>query len=314
MPPSTVSQALPGIKDHYIPEEDFPLSLTPEVTLLGNYFFNLFLIQGEKKSALFETGISGITDRVIGQIESLGAAPDFLIPSHPHSDHITGLPGLAERFPRAEILTAAGAAEFIFHPKAGPLLIQEDRFMSLGLERLGIRPGRPSLEKVPDLFASRVIRNRTEIDLGGLCLELIPVAGHSPGNLMGLIRKENILFCSDSLGFHFPGRGFWPLFFTGADAYLQSLEFIQTLNPTLICPAHQGPLKAAEAKNGIQEAIASTHAAIQRINTPLVSDDDLAMELFQESYRDEFTLYTQKNIENCSRLLIKRAREFREQK
>ena len=313
MPPSVVSQALPGIREHYIPENEFPIPLTPGVTLLGNYFFNLFLVRGEKKSALFETGISGITDRVIAQLESLEAAPDFLIPSHPHSDHITGLPGLAERFPRAEILSANGAAEFVSHPKAGPLLIQEDRFMSLGLKKMGIEPGRPSLDKIPDLSGSRVIQGRTEIDLGGLTLELIPVAGHSPGNLMGLIREENILLCSDSLGFHFPGRGFWPLFFTGAELYLQGLEFIQTLNPDIICPAHQGPLRGEAAGKGIRQAIAATHKAIQRVRTTRLPDENLAMKLFRESYKDEFTLYTEENILNCSRLLIRRARDFQVQ-
>ncbi|WP_022667766.1 MBL fold metallo-hydrolase [Desulfospira joergensenii] len=299
------------MKDHLIPENEFPMVLTPGVTLLGNYFFNLFLVRGKKKSALFETGISGIVDRVIDQLESLGVEPDYLIPSHPHSDHITGLPGLAERFPKAEILSAAGAAEFVTHPKAGPLLINEDRFLSLSLEKMGIMPGRPSLERIPDLSGSRVIPGRTEIDLGGTLLELIPVSGHSPGNLMGRVRQEKILLCSDSLGFHFPGRGFWPLFFTGAETYLQTLDLIRDLSPDIICPAHQGPLKGEAAQKGIQEAMETTHAVIRRVKASRLPDKDLVMDLFRESYKDEFTLYTQENIKNCSYLLIKRARDFR---
>ena len=308
----TENPTLQGIKTYLIPEDKFPLSLSPGVTLLGNYFFNLSLVRGQKKSALFETGISGITDQVISQLEHLGVEPDFLIPSHPHSDHITGLPGLAERYARAEVLSASGAAEFVSHPKAGPLLLREDRFMSQRLEKMGILPGRPSLEKIPDLSGSRVIRDRTAVDLGSLTLELIPIGGHSPGNLMGWVREENILLSSDSLGFHFPGRGFWPLFFTGADLYLQGLQLIQSLDPDMICPAHQGPLKGEAAKKGIEEAMAATHAAIRRVKTAKLSDEALAMELFRESYKDEFTLYTEENIQNCSRLLIKRVRDLQE--
>ncbi len=295
---------------YYIPPDRFPMELCPGVTMLGNYFFNLFLVRGSQKSALFETGISGIIDSVILQLEDLGVEPDYLVLSHPHSDHITGLTGLCKRFPKAEIITAKGAQEFVSHPKAGPLLLREDGFMSLGLEKKGIRPGRPPLETVPDLKGARTVEETTRLDLGNLDLELIPVQGHSPGNLMGWVESTRVLFCSDSLGFHFPGRGFWPLFFTGADTYLKGLDRIRDLDPRILCPAHQGPLKEKAVPQKIQESIETTLEAIKRINTTDLSDEDLALEMFQESYKDEFTLYTQDNIKNCARLLIKRAREF----
>jgi glyoxylase-like metal-dependent hydrolase (beta-lactamase superfamily II) len=297
------------MKAHYIPEDRFPMRITPHVTLLGNYFFNLFLVTGRNRSALFETGISGCVDDVIRQLERLDVSVDYLIPSHPHTDHITGLPGLMKRFPKAEILTAAGAKEFITHPKAGPLLLQEDAFMSKGLARMGILPGRPALETIPDLHHARVIETAYSLDLGHVTLELMTVKGHSPGNLMGFIRKEKILFCSDSLGFHFPGRGFWPLFFTGADAYLSTLEFIQGLDPKIVCPGHQGPLEETTAKQGIISAIDSTVETIRRVKETRLSDQELAQKMFDQSYKDEFTLYTPRNIQNCTGLLIKRARQ-----
>jgi 2-aminobenzoylacetyl-CoA thioesterase len=88
--------------DPNIPPPVFPMPLSARVTVLGNYFINLFLIKGDSKTALFETGISGIIDTVIFQLEALGVIPDYLILSHPHSDHTTGLPGLMERFPKCQ--------------------------------------------------------------------------------------------------------------------------------------------------------------------------------------------------------------------
>lgn len=296
------------MKAHYIPEDKFPIRLTPHVTLVDNYFFNLFLVTGKNGSALFETGISGCVDEVIRQLDRLDVSVDYLIPSHPHTDHITGLPGLMKRFPKAEIFAAAGAKEFITHPKAGSLLVKEDAFMSKGLSRMGISPGRSPLETIPDLHDAHVIETAFALDLGQVTLELITVKGHSPGNLMGFIRKEKILFCSDSLGFHFPGRGFWPLFFTNADDYLSTLEFIKAFNPDILCPGHQGPLEKAAAKEGIITAINSTVDTIRQIKETRLSDQDLAQRLFDQSYKDEFTLYTQRNIQNCTDLLIKRAR------
>ena len=86
------------MKAHTILQEKFPMEITPHVRMLGNYFFNLFLVTGQHKSALFESGISGGVDGVIAQLNALGISPDYLVPSHPQSDHITGLPGLMAQF------------------------------------------------------------------------------------------------------------------------------------------------------------------------------------------------------------------------
>lgn len=289
-------------------ETGFPMPLSSRVIVLGNYFINLFLVTGDNETALFETGISGITDAVISQLEALGAAPDYLIMSHPHSDHATGLPGLMARFPDAVVLAGEGAREFITHPKAGPLMLAEDAFMSKGLLHRGITPGRPPIDTVPDLSDARAVTNKTVLDLGGVTLELKPVSGHSPGNIIA--RVQDIVFCSDSLGFHFPGRGFWPLFFTGVEAYLSTQAYIQDLAPAVICPAHQGPLKNDAAAGGIQAAIDATHSFIERVTRTRLSDQKLFAQLLAESYRDEFTLYTKENIANCNQLLVKRARQF----
>ncbi|MCF8112592.1 MAG: MBL fold metallo-hydrolase, partial [Desulfotignum sp.] len=146
------------------------------------------------------------------------------------------------------------------------------------------------------------------LDLGGVQLELIPVTGHSPGNILG--RVQDILFCSDSLGFHFPGRGFWPLFFTGAAEFLATLENIKAMAPAIVCPAHQGPLKDQAARKGILAAIDAAHGFIRRVTQTRLSDRELNLQLLAESYRDEFTLYTRENIQNCNQLLVKRARQL----
>jgi 2-aminobenzoylacetyl-CoA thioesterase len=298
------------MKAHTIPQEKFPMEITPHVRMLGNYFFNLFLVTGQNKSALFESGVSGGVDHVIAQLNALGIFPDYLVPSHPHSDHITGLPGLMEQFPRARVVMAKGARTFITHPKAGPLLIKEDAFMSKRLEQMGIPPGRPPLETIPDIREARIVEKETSLDLGGgIVLDLIQVQGHSPGNLIGFVKKDRVLFSADSLGFHYPGRGFCPLFFTNAQAYVAAIDQIQTLAPRIICPAHQGPLVAAAASQGIEAAREITLTTLRRIKESSLSEKELAQQLFTQQYLDEFTLYTRENILNCMHLLIKRAQD-----
>lgn len=287
---------------------DYPMPLSSRVTVLGNHTINLFLVQGDRKTALFEVGISGVVDTVIQQLDHLGAVPDFLIASHPHSDHITGLPGLMQRFPAAQVVAGAGAAKFISHPKAGSLMLAEDAFISKALAARGITPGRPPIDTVPDLSDAWEVSDTVVLELGGLDLELFPVQGHSPGNILG--RTLDILFCSDSLGFHFPGKGFWPLFFTGAKEYLATQAQIQAMAPTIVCPGHLGPLQHQAATAGIQAGIDAARHFIERVTRTSLTDHQLEARLFKESYRDEFTLYTRENIVNCNRLLIKRARQM----
>ena len=80
--------------------DPFPRLLTDGLWVLGNYYFNLYLVKGEQASALIEVGISAVVDDVIRQLEVLQVSPTFLVVTHPHADHITGLPGLREGFHR----------------------------------------------------------------------------------------------------------------------------------------------------------------------------------------------------------------------
>ncbi len=297
------------MKEHYIPENRFPVKFDDNIYMLGNYFFNLFLIIGDRHCALFEVGISAIVDQVIKQLNTLGITLDYIIPSHPHSDHITGLPGLAAQYPKAQIITATGAQEFIEHPKAAPLMFKEDKFMAKNLARFDIMPGRSPLEIIPDLNGSITIDKERALDLGGVTLDLIKVPGHSPGNLIGSINLKKILFCSDSIGFHYPGRGYFPLFFTGVDEYLSTMNLIKEFCPFILCPAHQGPLSGKAAMKGVQESYDLSINTINMIKQSDLEDKIVADQLFEQGYKDEFTLYTPENIQNCCNLLIKRSKE-----
>ncbi len=297
------------MKSYYISESKFPIKLNNHIYVLGNYYFNLYLIKGSKKTALFEVGISAIVDRVIAQLEKLDITPDYIIPSHPHSDHITGLPGLRKQYADAQVIIAQGAKEFIEHPKARKMILDEDKIMASSLAELNIKPGRPPLEALPVLDDVNAIKEESFLDLGNITLQLTKMGGHSPGNLIGTVKEIDALLCSDSIGFHFPGRHFLPLFFTNADEYLSTLQYIKNCNPSILCPAHQGPLMGAAAKQKLDKSWNTTLKTIRDIKLSAMSDKNLAIQIFEMNYKDEFTLYSRSNIQNCSALIVKRAKE-----
>jgi 2-aminobenzoylacetyl-CoA thioesterase len=302
------------IKHQFTPDTTFPIQLTDRLWVVGNYYFNLYLVRGDTATALVETGLSSMVDAVIAQLEGLKATPDVLVITHPHSDHLTGLPGLTDRYPEARIIAGAGAREFADHPKAALALAAEDRFMARALAERGIRPGRPPVDTVGIPDHALVVEQHREIDLGGTRIVCMASRGHSPGGILAWIPEDNAVLVADAMGFHFPNHCFLPLFFTDFQEYLGTLEKIISLGPDIVGPGHQGPLTGAEAREGLARALKATEDIKQRIIDDRRSAETVAEDLFAEYYRDEFTLYSEANIMGCCRLLVKRVRDVREQR
>lgn len=287
----------------------FPQALGPDLWVLGNYFFNLYLVRGQQASALVEAGVSAVVDTVIDQMEGLKIVPDYLVLTHPHADHFTGLSGLRERYPRAVVVAAEGAREFVLHPKAIQAAIREDHFIGEQLADRGLAPRRPSITAIDFPEEVIAVSDTLEIDLGGLTLSCLPVKGHSPGSIAVHVPVRDALMLSDSLGFYYPGRGFCPLFFTGYHDFLATLDQLAALKPSIVGPAHQGPIIGAEAHSAIADARRAAVHVYDRIVQAHRNGQDISAELFDQYYCDEFTLYTKENISNCMQLLVRRALE-----
>ena len=286
-----------------------PLALTGNLWVLGNYFFNLYLVRGRNGSALIEAGISAIADRVIGQMEALDISPTYLILTHPHADHVTGLGALWERYPDAVVVAGMGAKEFLTHPKALQTMLKEDKFMSNRLYGMGTKPGRPPIEKFefPENYIA--VKGKYDVDLGGISLQCIKVGGHSPGNIVIHVPAVGALMLSDSLGFHFPGQEFLPLFLTDFSDYINTIDYMESLKPDILGFGHQGPLMGSAAKNAFRESRQATFAMLSRVMNEDKKGDELAEEIFREYYRDEFTVYSEENIRSVGQLLVRRGRE-----
>lgn len=289
--------------------QDYPLSLTDNLQVLGNYYFNLYLVKGAEASALVEMGVSAVVDTVIDQLDELDIAPDYLVVTHPHTDHITGLAGLRERFPQARIIAGKGARDFVLHPKAAATMTAEDRFMSDQLRKKGIEPGRPPVESIAFPEGHIMVGQEMIFDLGGLTLKCIPIKGHSPGNIVVHVPEIDTLVLSDALGFHYPGRGFCPLYFTGFKEFLATLDDLADLKPQIVGPGHQGPITGQAVEMAFAEARKATLAIRDRIMADTRDPRAIANDLFDQYYKDEFTLYSEANIRNCMQLLVRRAHE-----
>jgi glyoxylase-like metal-dependent hydrolase (beta-lactamase superfamily II) len=286
-----------------------PEKLTSNLWLLGTFHFNSYLIAGDKASVLVEASVSAVVDRVITQLESLNISPDFLVLTHPHADHFTGLPALMERYPNTRLIAAEGAENFVLHPKATGMLINEDAHMNATLKAMGVEPGQPAVRELSFPKPAIVVQDNLELDLGSLTVRLTQTSGHAPGSLIAHVPQLEAVLLSDSLGFRFSNGSFVPLFFTGFKAYLNTLDHLKSLNPRILGLGHQGPLTGSQAAEGLEQARQAALELEARIKNEKGDDQRLVDELLTEYHRDEFLLYTEDNIRNCMALLVKRVRE-----
>lgn len=286
----------------------FPEKLADGLWLLGNSYFNLYLARGDKASALMEMGVSAMADEVANQLGKIGVTPDYLIVMHPHGDHLNGLPILKEYFPSAKVIAGEGAPEFLAHSKTAAGLISDDRYFSEFLARKGLGSTRPPLREAPSLEGAVIVRDNEELDLGGLTLRFLDVEGHALGNLAVYIPEIRTLMPSDSLGFRIPALGFFPIFFTGYDAYMATLDRLEALDPEILGLPHQGPLFGKEIREAFMTARQNAKSMWEKIRNDLRPEEEIIAEIYRDYYRDELTLYTPENIITCCKLLIRRSR------
>jgi glyoxylase-like metal-dependent hydrolase (beta-lactamase superfamily II) len=286
----------------------FPEHLAEGLWVLGNSFFNLYLVRGKTASALIDTGISSMADEVIAQLEKLGVTPNYLIATHPHPDHINGLDALRERYPDARVVIGPGAREFLAHPKTAASLVAEDRFMAEFLKSRGYRPGRPPIGRPPSVNGAEVASDNETIDLGGLTLRILHVGGHAIGNILVHVPELQAIMAADSLGFRIPSIGFFPIFFTGYADYMATIDRMEALEPQILCLAHQGPLVGEDVRKAFKDAREATRSLCEEIRNDPRDEDAVINDIYPRFYRDELALYTRENIIGCCRLVIRRSR------
>ena len=289
----------------------YPYQVADNLWILGNDYFHCYLIKSNHICVLVEMGISAIMDILLEQLSDMGGKPDFLIVTHPHSDHITGLDYLRHSFPKAKVIAGKGAESFISHPKAIQSMIVEDQHMKKSIATRGIFSQRPVVTTPPSLSGCTVMNDDEELNLGELNISFLEAKGHSPGNILVHIPCIKTTLASDSLGNLYPGRGFFPTFFTGFNDYLDTIDRLAKMDPMILGLAHHGLfLKSEEIKEKFQDARRAANDVKNYILSDKRNEKDIAKDLFEFYYRDELTIYSPQNILNCCCLLVRRIREL----
>lgn len=287
----------------YPKEGHSPLAVQENLWIIGNYHFCHYLVRGSHASALIEAGVTATAEDVIIDLETLGMKPRYIVVTHPHVDHLMGIPALKEAFPESNIICGSGTNEFLGRETRKQAILRDDLFISEFLKKAPLR------NTVPDLSESLFMKEGDRLDLGGITLVFLEIKGHSPGHIGVFIPEMGALFPSDALGFFMPSMGFFPTFFTGYADYAESLKRLDALGATTLGLPHHGLIRGEKVK----EAFALSLLAASQIYAATYEDEEekAVQKIYQKFYRDELKLYPPENIENCCRLLVRRVKEHK---
>ncbi len=103
----------------------------------------------------------------------------YIILTHGHFDHISGVGRLKEKYPNAQILIGAGDSYFL----------QSDLFSGAAYFGYSFTP----------CTADKLLYNGNVINVGNIEIKAFSVPGHSPGGMFFYIENENIMFTGDTL-------------------------------------------------------------------------------------------------------------------
>ena len=163
---------------------------------------NCYILEDEdtKKAAVIDPG--GDAERIQAALEQGGLSLEYILLTHGHYDHTTGVPGLHEAYPEAKIYIHQSDAN-----GAGTTLF-------------------PLASQVDDLL---LYDEGDELTLGSLTIHVMHTPGHSPGCVV--LRVQDVLFCGDTLFCGSMGRTDLP-----GGNYKQIMASLKRLYE--LCPGH----------------------------------------------------------------------------
>jgi len=206
-------------------------------------FIASYVLKGEKKTAIIETGPTCSIPNLLTGLEEIGAKKediDYIMVSHIHIDHGGGAGTLMQHLPNAKL---------VVHPRGAPHIIHPEKLWEQSKTVLGeVAIAYGKIEPVPE---NRVITpsDGTMFDLGGsVQVEVLETLGHASHHLAYFDLDSQGIFQGDAAGIYFPQLDVTiptaPAPFN-LEMTLASLEKLVQLQPKRLYYTHYGPVEDA---------------------------------------------------------------------
>lgn len=188
---------------------------------LGPFMTNCYVLRGVRGSACWIIDAGFAPEVLINHVREQGLAPEQVVLTHAHADHIAGLDAVREAFPGI------------------PVALHEDELHWLDNADLNLS----SNFGLPLTFAQaeRTLRDGDTLELEGEAWSVMHTPGHSPGSVSLYNEGAGLCFAGDTLFRASIGRFDFPAS-DGARLFASIRERLYTLpDETIVLPGH-GPV------------------------------------------------------------------------
>lgn len=197
---------------------------------LGPIGANCYILCDEKSGEGAVIDVGGFEKRLLDEISGAGIKNlKYILCTHGHFDHISGIPELKKHFPSAEILIDKDDKDLFFD----------------GEKNLADYFGAVS----PHFKADGLLFENEELFLGETKLRVMKTPGHSRGSVCFICDKEKIVFSGDTLFKFTVGRT--DLWGGSLEELSKSLEKIMTLpDDYKVYTGHNIPTTVGDERTG----------------------------------------------------------------
>ena len=296
-----------------------PVEVAESVWMLGTNEYPVLLVINNNEAAIFEGGVGATGPIVKEQLAKLGIAANLVkqvIITHAHPDHVMAVPAFREMFPGIKVCASKTAAGTLSFEKAVGFFCKIDGMLTEALIKGGSieERHRPEPMKEKQITVDQILNDGDTITVGQLTFNVLATPGHSDCSLSFHEPASGLLIISDVTGFYIPESGyFWPNYFTGYGATLESVRKLAALDAEILFLSHNAIIKGKEdVKAFFEAAIEATESYHKRIMTELESGkapEDIAKQLGIEVHEKTPMLNVEFFQKNCE-LLVKQSAKY----
>ena len=203
-----------------------------------------YVVRGDSVTVVIDTGSPERAPLLVAGLALLGLEPrgvGLVLNTHEHFDHVGG----NAIFPPSTLVAA--------HYLAARKLAERDRFVTM-------------IDAAAEHRRVNVLlRDGTEVDLGGVTLRALHSPGHTSGSMCFFEPKDGVLFSGDTL---FAGGVLSYIAESGSlGDYLDTLSTLSELRTSLILPGHGRP--STETAGDIGRAATAARALLAGEDVPV---------------------------------------------